>query len=255
VTAWRRLDAELDLWRAAGREATLWCRDDDACRDSPALARLFDIAQRARMPVTLAVIPAALEPDLVTAITRSATATVVQHGYAHRNHAGPGERKRELRGQRSAPETLAELEQGLGTLRRGLGARLAAVLVPPWNRIDPDIVVHLAGAGFCGLSTLGPRAAACPVPGIVQCNAHVDLVDWRHHRAFVGTDAAIDRLVGHLRARRDGSVDATEATGVLTHHLDMDDAGWQFLADLAARSSALGAVWIDARRAFTAPGV
>ncbi len=42
VNGWDRLERELDAWRAAGRPADLWCRDDDACRDSPALARLLD---------------------------------------------------------------------------------------------------------------------------------------------------------------------------------------------------------------------
>ena len=29
---WDQLDRELDAWRASGRRATLWCRDDAAVR-------------------------------------------------------------------------------------------------------------------------------------------------------------------------------------------------------------------------------
>ncbi|MEK9660397.1 MAG: hypothetical protein VW644_01455, partial [Alphaproteobacteria bacterium] len=38
---WDALAAELDVWAAAGRTATLWWRDDDADAASPALERLL----------------------------------------------------------------------------------------------------------------------------------------------------------------------------------------------------------------------
>ena len=250
MSAWQRLDDELDAWRAAGRRATLWCRDDDASRDSPALRRLLEIARAAGVPVALAVIPAALERDLVETVARSGIATVVQHGYAHRNHAPPQSRKWELGSHRPVGTTLAELAQGLGALRLNFAERFAPVLVPPWNRIDASVVARLAEVGFHGLSCLGARSAARPVPGIAQCNVHVDLIAWRRERAFVGVEAAAERLAEHLRARRDGSVDASEPSGILTHHLDMSAAGWQFLADLMARTRERGALWLDARAAF-----
>ena len=252
MSAWQKLDDELDAWRADGRRVTLWCRDDDACRDSPALRRLLEIAHLAAVPVALAVIPAALERNLVDAVARSGIATVVQHGYAHRNHAPPGSRNWELGSHRPVSVTLAELEQGLGTLRSSFGERFAAVLVPPWNRIDAGLVARLADIGFHGLSSLGPRAAACPVPGIAQCNAHVDLIAWRRDRTFIGVEAAVDRLAEHLQARRDGNADRAEPSGILTHHLDMSDAGWQFVADLMARTRERGAVWLDIHTLFGA---
>lgn len=258
MSAWQELDDELDAWRAGGRRVTLWCRDDDACRDSPALRRLLGIAHAAAVPVALAVIPAALERNLVDIVARSGSATVVQHGYAHRNHAPPGSRKWELGSHRPVSVTLAELEQGLGALRSSFGERFAAVLVPPWNRIDAGVVAHLAQVGFHGLSCLGPRAAACPAPGIAQCNAHVDLIDWRRNREFIGIEAAAVRLASHLRARREGGADRSEPSGILTHHLDMSDAGWQFVADLMARTRERGAAWLDIHTAFGAldgPGV
>ena len=81
----------------------------------------------------------------------------------------------------------------------------------------------------------------------MQCNTHVDLIAWRRGRAFIGADAAIERLVAHLKARREGAADPSEPTGILTHHLDLDAAAWQFLAELFARTRAHGAAtWIDA---------
>jgi hypothetical protein len=146
---------------------------------------------------------------------------------------------------------IAELQVGFGALVRAFGTRFAAVLVPPWNRIDSEVVSHLPEAGFHGLSTFGPRTAACPAPGVTQCNTHVDLIAWRKNRTFVGVEAAIDRLVDHLKARREGTVDPTEPTGILTHHLDMNDAAWNFLTDLITRTHEHGAVaWLDVDAAF-----
>jgi hypothetical protein len=251
VTGWRRLDFELDAWRESGRRATLWLRDDDACRDSPALRRLLGVARAMEVPAALAAIPAALEATLIDAVAALDIATVLQHGYAHRNHAPPGARKWELGAHRPVDAIIAELQEGFGALERAFGTRFAAVLVPPWNRIDPEVISRLPHAGFHGLSTFGPRTAACPTPGVTRCNTHVDLIAWRHDRAFVGAEPAIDRLVDHLKARREGRVDPSEPTGILTHHREMNDAAWTFLTDLIARTREHGAVaWLDAGTAF-----
>jgi hypothetical protein len=254
MTAWDRLDDELDAWRNEGRRATLWCRDDDASRDSPALRHLLRIADAWELPVALAAIPATMERSLIDAVASSPTVTVVQHGYAHRNHAPAGVRRCELSAHRPMAETVAELIAGREVLEREFGERFAAVLVPPWNRIDADVVLALASAGFRGLSCIGPRMTATLANGVVQSNAHVDLIAWRTNRAFVGTEIAIDRLIGHLRARRGGDADAAEPTGLLTHHLDMDDAAWKFVADLVARTREREAVtWLDTLAVFDAP--
>lgn len=253
TAAWGRLDRELAAWRAAGRRATLWLRDDDACRDSTALQRLLDIARSHDAPVTLAVIPAGLEPSLVAAVAQCGNATVVQHGYAHRNHAPAGARSCELGGHRPAGVTVAELVLGFDRLAPAFGERFLPVLVPPWNRIADAVVEHLPRAGFRGLSTFGPRAAPVAAAGLAQCNAHVDLIAWRRDRAFIGAEAAIDRIVGHLQARRSGGVDPGEPTGLLTHHLALDEAAWLFLADLVARTRAHGAAaWLEAGAIFGA---
>jgi len=251
TSPWRRLDVELDAWRAAGRQADLWWRDDDACRDSPQLSRLVAIAGETNTPVALAVIPALAEPSLVDALAKADVVTVVQHGYAHRNHAPLGARNWELGNHRPLHRSMAELEEGRISLERCFGRRFAPLLVPPWNRIDPAIVEQLPQRGFRGLSTFGPRAQATPVPGLVQCNTHVDPIAWRRDRAFIGVDAAIDRLVLNLAARRGGTVDPSEPTGLLTHHLDFPAAAWDFLADLLAHTRRhVAATWIDVHTAF-----
>ena len=250
MSSWQPLEDELDAWHACGRQATLWWRDDDACRDSDALGRLLEIAHAAEVPVALATIPALLEPSLVAAVARTGVATIVQHGYAHLNHAPPGARNWELGAHRPVALTIDELTQGRAALENAFGSRFSPVLVPPWNRIGADVIAGLPAAGFRGLSTFGPRAALCPIPELVQCNTHIDLIAWRRDRAFIGVAAAINRVVEHLRARREGSVDPLEPTGILSHHLDLGDAAWQFIADLLPRLRAHGALWLDVDAVF-----
>jgi peptidoglycan/xylan/chitin deacetylase (PgdA/CDA1 family) len=247
VSAWSGLEREFEAGRDAGRTATFWLRDDDACRDSDALQRLLRTVDDHAVPLALAVIPAALQPDLVAAIASHAGVTVLQHGYAHVNHAGPGARACELGAERSPAAVVHELVAGRARLADTFGGRFSPTLVPPWNRIDDDVVARLPVAGYRGLSTFGARRAALAAPGLAQCNAHVDPIAWRRDRAFIGADKAIERTVAHLRARREGGIDAQEPTGILTHHLAFDAPAWPFLDALLARTCAHGAAkWLDA---------
>jgi hypothetical protein len=251
MSDWSLLEHELDAWAALGRRATLWWRDDDACSDTPALGKLLDIAGAEAVPVAIAAIPAGVEGSLVDAVTGCAHATIVQHGYAHRNHAAAGERAAELGAERTPRERLDELGRGRERLAALFGARFVPVLVPPWNRIAEDIVADLPAAGLSGVSCFGPRASFAVASGIAQVNTHVDPIAWRRGRVFAGVESAIGRLVAHLRARRTAQVDAAEPSGLLTHHLAFGDDAFDFVRDLVRRTTAhAAAAWIDVRCAF-----
>lgn len=240
---WQRLDRELDAWQAAGRVAEIWWRDDDAAASGERLTRLLDLAAAAAAPVSLAVIPAAAGDSLPEALARHpAESRVLQHGFAHRNHAAPDAKKCELVSPAARPQGPGELRAGLERLRGLFGTRLLPVLVPPWNRVAGDLVAQLPALGFAGLSTYKARDGAAPVPGIVQVNCHVDILQWRPARQFLGTAPAIDLLAGHLAAKRQGTADAAEPSGLLSHHLVHDEAAWGFLAQLLARLGAHPAV-------------
>ena len=121
----------------------------------------------------------------------------------------------------------------------------------PENRIAPPVVSRLPAAGFIGLSTYGPRPGRLAAPGLPQVNTHVDIVDWRGSRGFVGEGAALGQLVRHLAARRGAAVDGQEPTGLLTHHLAHDEGCWTFLSELARRlAQHRAAVWLDAASIF-----
>ncbi len=238
---WRILSEELDAWGAAGRVATLWWRDDDAVEPSAALERLLGLAAARDVPIALAAIPARASEALARGIeTAGARVTLLQHGYAHRNHAPAAEKKVELGVDRRASAVLEELARGQARMTAlfGLGSSglgWAPVLVPPWNRIAEGLVPELARLGFRGLSTYGARAAAEPVPGLVQINSHVDIMRWKVPRGFLGAAEALDLLAGHLRARRLGEADAAEPSGLLSHHRAHDEACWAFLDELLGR--------------------
>jgi hypothetical protein len=252
-TSWDGFERELDAWGAAGRTATLWWRDDDATRPTPELDRLLDIAGEHGTPLALAVIPAPAVPELAQRLA-GGTASVLQHGFAHRCHAGPGEKKTELGAQRPAATVLAELAEGRARLARlfaGTAVPVLPVLVPPWNRIAGSIVGGLPATGFTGLSTYNARTARLAAPGLLQVNTHADIVDWHGSRGFVGEAAALGLVAGHLAARRLGTADEDEPTGLITHHLVHDAACWAFCDRLAeAVATHPAARWLAAPDIF-----
>lgn len=253
LAGWDALDAELDAWAAAGRTASFWWRDDDAVEPTPDLDRMIALSLETGAPLALAVIPADVKDSLAPALNAAATVTVLQHGWSHANHAAPPAKKAELGADRPAAAVLAELAEGRAVLERRFGPRALPVLVPPWNRIAPGVVAALPGAGFAGLSVFGPRCVS--TVNMVCVNTHIDPVAWRTGKRFLGEPESLGMAVAHLRARRLGAVDADEPTGLLTHHLAMDDETWAFAArflSVARRHPA--ARWLAADILFAAEG-
>jgi len=232
MTGWEALADELGAWQARKQVPDFWLRDDDAMAPSPALDRLFELTGPGNVPLALAVIPAGADEALARKLENAPWVTVLQHGYAHRNHAGADDKKCELGSARPAEHVIAELAVGRQSLETLLGARALPVLVPPWNRIAPHLVPMLPEIGYAGLSRFGPRERKYAAARLAQINTHVDIIDWRGTRGFVGEEAALGAIVAHLAARRTGDVDAGEPTGIMTHHRDHDEACWAFLSQL-----------------------
>jgi hypothetical protein len=232
VSTWDNLARECAAWGDAGRQATWWWRDDDAVAATPALDNLLRIAQG---PIALAVIPARLQPDLAPRLRQDRNATVLQHGFAHRNEASADGRKSEFPDTRDLAATRRDLGAGFQKLGAAFGDRFLPVLTPPWNRIGGQAVAILQSIGFIGLTRYLPRSAP-RIHGVNQVNTHVDVIDWRGRNGpaggFLGESACLDLFAGHLAARRQGNVDPDEPTGVLSHHLVHDPATWRFLEKL-----------------------
>ncbi|MGH6891959.1 MAG: polysaccharide deacetylase family protein [Dongiaceae bacterium] len=233
MSDWHALARECDAWEDSGRGIELWWRDDDAGADTPDLRRLIAVA---RVPLALAVIPARLEPSLAALLGRQRSVSVLQHGFDHRNRAPAGAKKSEFPATRPWPDVAGDLARGRDLLAAAFGTRFVPVLTPPWNRIDAGHASRLPSLGYRGLTAYLARpektAAPGPARGFAQVNTHVDVIDWRGARGFVGRKTALDLLARHLAAKRLGQADPEEPTGLLTHHLVHDTETWDFLGAL-----------------------
>jgi hypothetical protein len=239
---WDDLKRELDAWAAAGKTAEFWWRDDDATAATPALERLLELRGRHDVGLMLAVIPARADTSLAGRLTSEPQVAVVQHGWAHLNHAPPGRPKAELGPGRAAAYVLGELTRGAWVLDRLFGDWLK-VLVPPHNRITGEIAGALPAAGYVGLSTDKARPfPASEGAGFIQVNTHVDIMEWSKTRAFLGEALSLTLAIQHLAGKREGRFDPAEPTGLLTHHLAHDEATWQFADRFLAQTRAHKAV-------------
>jgi len=250
---WRLLDTELSAWAHEGRVATLWWRDDDAAASNGASRRLIALHRQFAIPLMLAVVPNAATSALADALAGCAQITPIVHGYAHQNHAPLGVKKAEFGAHRPLDVMQAELGQAMALMRDVFAGCFQPVLVPPWNRIAPELVPHLLGLGFAGLSAFGACRNRHPAPGLAQANCHVDLLYGRGKIFPRPQQDVIVDLLQHLSARRRGeSFEPDEPTGILTHHLAHTPQAWDFLAALWARLSPQTAPvrWLNCAEVF-----
>ncbi|NSY39928.1 polysaccharide deacetylase family protein [Leisingera sp. ANG59] len=232
---WSGLDRELDNWQQAGLTLPLWWRDDDAMSQSSELERLAALSEDLDLPVHLAVIPQGATADLARFVSEHPTLIPVVHGWAHQNHAPAGEKKAEFGTHRPLEELLDDAERGLVALQKMFGGVLRPMFVPPWNRISPEMLTWLAGAGYTAVSTFTPRKAAKPASGLLRVNTHLDPIDWKGGRGLLPVDQLTAQVARQLRDRRMGDADNAEPYGILTHHLVHDDSIWTFISALVKR--------------------
>ena len=240
--SWSLLDRELRRWAQAGERARLWWRDDDAREVTPALTRLIALSAAHDAPLLLAVTPDGDAASLDPAI-QGGRVLLAQHGTDHRDRGvdeacqfSPGD----------SIETIVEaLRPGRATLERLPG--FLPVYVPPWNRLSEAQIAALPRAGFLGISSAGP--AMEPSGELQRIDIHLDILRWGPPR-FRGAASSLRRLKRALRQRRLARTWG-EPIGVLTHHLDHDEAAWLFLDELLSRLRAHPAVdWVSPEALF-----
>lgn len=245
---WHPVLAELDRLAEHGRSVAIWLRDDDAVTDTSALRRLTDLCERHDLPVLLAVVPEPADEALASFVEDHPILTPTQHGIRHANHAPAGERARELRGLRTLEDTLDDLRLARARMQALFEWRAADILVPPWNRIDADVLPVLLGLGFTALSTFGPPA---PVPsGLAALPCDLDIIDWRNGRVCRPHDKLAMRLAGLIA---EGASDG-RPVGLLTHHLVHEEPAWAFLADFVQQIGQHPAVHFSSARALLGEG-
>lgn len=241
--------AALDTAQDEGRAIPIWWRDDDAVRDTPALQRLFGLARLYAAPLAVAAVPNDTEPSLGQACAAEPLVCVLVHGWAHRNHAGRGDKKAEFGAHRPLEAMVRDAAEGRRILGRLCGPTALPVFVPPWNRIAPALAERLPQAGFAGLSTFSRSRAARRVGGVRIVDTHLDPIAWRGSRGLAPPSclvATLSRLI--LERNADGPI------GLLMHHLACDEAVWAFCEEVlgmlrdhsAIRFVSAASLWSDA---------
>ena len=191
---------EAARWREAGRTAqSVVARRRCRPMPAPALDRLLELHREPRCRWRSRSCRRSATPALAERLGRQPGVDLLQHGYAHLNHAAPGEKKAEL-GPSGRPWSCWASSAPAGmALERLFGAGALPVLVPPWNRIAPGPGAHLAGNRLSrSLDLRHPRGRVHPVARILQVNTHVDLIDWKGAAASPAKRRCLARLVAAL---------------------------------------------------------
>lgn len=210
---WASVLRELDRWHAVGRQALFWWRDDDATECTPALEVILELANALTLPLALSVIPAKTGSSLATRLRAEPRVCVLQHGWDHTNHAPPGLPESELSAERDPSEVRWQLQQGCERLSQLFGPQSAPVLVPPHNRIAPQLT-PITASHYRYLSLHGDFTPST----MPTRNVHIDLIDWKRQQC-ASSSRIIRSLVVALTLRRHALVSATLPIGILTHHL------------------------------------
>lgn len=224
------LQAALD---AAPAPVSFWWRDDDTGVDDPALDGLLGLARELAVPLALAVVPGWLAEATVARIKGQDAVWVLQHGWAHVDHARDGERKIELGGAIAWERLRAQLERGRAILAEAFGARFLRVMVPPWNRIDASIERHLPALGYLAVSTTAELGRDPARDAAFHRDIHLDVMTWQPAAAMQSPEALATALARRIERLAD-MAPAEEAIGLMTHHQVTGPSGMAILRELLA---------------------
>ncbi len=205
------LRRELD---AAAGACTFFFRDDDAGWATDRLGSLLDLFAGYAIPLDLAVIPAALDPELAARLRsrREVEPRLLafhQHGFAHTNHE-PAGRPCEFGPSRPTALQRQDIETGAHRLEALLGDT-APIFTPPWNRCTEDTGHCLLEAGFRVL-VRDSTANGLGLDGLEELQVHVDWSARRKGQPLARSDVGLLLAAACRRG----------PTGVMLHHAVLD---------------------------------
>ena len=254
-SAWENLKSELARWHDQGHAPQFWIRDDDATRKDGHLDWLLETCRASEVPIALAVIPARVDHTLIKALADSPGILVLQHGYAHSNHAPHGDKKSEYGSPRPIDTMVNEITKGKQILEQAFRKRALPVFVPPWNRMTERLFPYLTEIGLRGFSAKASQqqllSASTPQKTcLTVADAHIDIIDWKNNGKFIGEDLALREITWHLNARRRRTIPPDTPNCILTHHKQMEDDAFSFLERLFIKTQYFGALWLSASKLF-----
>ena len=124
----------------------LFIRNDDVWRLDGSFGAFFDFMLRQRVPIVYGVIPAKLEKDAALFLRRAKEKDpelldLVQHGYAHVNHAPAGDHhKYEFGETRTYAQQYEDIAQGMRIMRDRFGDLVTPGFIPPYHSDDANTI-------------------------------------------------------------------------------------------------------------------
>mgnify|MGYP002885698885 CR=1 FL=1 len=223
---YRRLEKEISRLDLENKCINIWWRDDDLEAPSHSLENMISVSENIDLAPLLAVVPARASKQLVNSLNQC-NMNIAMHGFNHCNYEPLTRKKAEFGSFRPIEDQCKDLEKGIYQLEQLFGDLFLKCFVPPWNRINNKLTKTLPSFGITSLSTFSSRKEATPVPGLLQVNTHVDVIDWKEKRGFIGAELMADKIAGELQNCRNKTKDTLEPIGLLTHHLIMSIDDWK----------------------------
>ncbi len=132
----------------------LFIRNDDVWRLDESFRTFFDFMLGQKIPVVYGVIPAKLEEDAALFLRRAKEQDpdlldIVQHGYAHVNHAPAGEHhKYEFGETRTYEEQHEDIAKGMRIMQRAFGDTMTPGFIPPYHSDDAHTIDAIEALGI-----------------------------------------------------------------------------------------------------------
>ena len=255
MTALDQLRRELDTWEERDLQARLWWRDDDLGDPTAKLDPLLQCAGHLEIEPVLAVVPR-WASDALPRRLADQKVCIAMHGWAHIDHQAGRGKKAEFGDARPIADLVKDARAGQERLADLFGSEPIDCFVPPWNRTVLDLAELLPSLGFQGISTFGTHRNTVQGCGVRWVNTHIDVIDWRGNRRFVGPDPMAEAITKELVSRRREVGPTCEPIGLLTHHLEMTKNDWTDFEAICAMlvthpsTKMLGSRDIFARHAF-----
>lgn len=119
----------------------LFIRNDDVWTLDRSFREFFDFMLGQKIPVIYGVIPARLQEDAAVFLRRAKERNpklldIVQHGFAHCNHAPEGEHKYEFGPGRTYMQQFDDIVQGMRIMNRWFGEFMTPGFIPPYHADD-----------------------------------------------------------------------------------------------------------------------
>ena len=231
---WHHLPSDLDAHIAAcihrgyekvqGQGAgTIFFRADDVAVPGRQFSRLMDLFSAYGVPLSLAVVPAALTRKRWQCLKGFEKKNPSrwcwhQHGWRHVNHETEG-KKQEFGGGRTVSEIKRDLVKGKERLEMLMGDHFYPVFTPPWNRCSSNTLKLAKELGYAAVSR--SRGSKTPSPGgLPDFFVNVDL----HTRKEKRPAEAWEKLFSELQ-----QAIASNHCGIMIHHRMMNAAAFDFM--------------------------